>query len=255
MEEVNIDIELFRKPLGGWFDKLSPFFGSDFGRDIYKFLKKRRGMGNIIYPQSDKTYRAFELTPPNEVKVVLVGLSPYHNKGKNFAPCADGLLFSNSLTKELSPSLKMFYDALDEEVGHKVERCPDLSYLAKQGVLLLNASLTTEQGKPTIHNEYGVWDAFNEFFYGNVLETFCGFPIVTMGREAKKLEKHLFPMCHVLKNVEHPAYALRQHREWNSDGMFRWVNTILKENNGDFCKIYWDKKEYDEMADEKLPWD
>lgn len=254
--EAQLDEGLFRKPLGDWFTKLIPFFMAQYGKDLFTNLKKRGLDGNKVLPYTDRLFRAFELTTPIDIKCILVGMSPYPNKGKNQQPNADGLLFSNSLSKEESPSLKLFYDAMEEDLNKKVDRCCDLSYLAEQGVLLLNASLTTELGKPDIHNQLGIWDDFNKFFYGGVLESYCGIPIITIGKEAKRIEKHLFEMCHVVRNVEHPAFAARQHREWKHEGIFNWVNRILSENQGIFTKIYWDKGEYERVTgDEKLPWD
>lgn len=259
MMEVELDIETFKKPLGGWYNQLSPFFLSKYGNTLYSELKKRSKMGNVILPRSDMTYKALELVDPVDLKAIIVGMSPYHNFGKNrITPCADGLAFSNALTEQESPSLKQFYTAIEKDLERKVLRNPDLSYLSAQGVLLMNASLTTEAGKARIHNDMGLWDRFNEFFYGQVLATACNIPIVLLGKEAQKLEKlFLAPLCHKIKKVEHPAAALYKHTEWDHEGMFNWINEVMKEHNSVFSKIYWDYNDYREyvLGRDDLPWD
>lgn len=233
----------------GWWNKLKPWFETKEAFDVYQVLKQRSSNGARIFPESNKTFRAFKLTDPNNINAIIVGLSPYHTIGKNGHPAADGLAFSNSLTKEESPSLKLFYDAIEKDLDKEVERNPDLSYLAEQGVLLLNYSLTTEYGKATIHSDMNLWASFNKFLYGNVLSSACGIPILLCGKQAQLIEKNLFNLCHVIKKVEHPAAAAREHRSWQHDGAFNWINKVLKENNGELAGIEWDSAEY-----EDVPW-
>ena len=260
MEEEKINIELFKDPLGAWYKKLSPFFEMEAGQKIYKFLKKRNREKHKIFPLADSTFRAFTLTDPMDIKCVIVGMSPYHTVGKNGRPHADGLAFSSKLTKEEPPSLKLFNDAIEDDMGkNTMERQTDLSYLAKQGVLLINTSLTTELGKPTIHLDKGLWDDFNTFLFTKVLDTHCGIPFILSGTHAHKLEKLLFsPMCHTVKKIEHPAFAARQNREWGHDSCFEWANKILTRNINE--KIEWCYEDY--MASIKpsediddTPWD
>ncbi len=233
-----IKAENFRTPLGLWYEKLGPFFKTEEGNKLYEYLKMRSLKGHRILPTSDKTFRAFELTDPRNIRAVLVGLSPYPNYVGSI-PCSDGLAFSNSLTMQESPSLRLFYDAMEKDLGVKEFRNPNLSYLAKQGVLLLNYSLTCEKDKPTAHSDKGLWDDFNKFFYREVLAGVCGIPVVLIGKEAQRLEKHLLNICHPIKKVEHMAFSARQNRDWECDHLFSWCNRILKENNGEESQIDW----------------
>lgn len=231
-----------------WWTRLGPWFETEEAFKTYSILKERSKQGAKIFPTNDRTFRAFKLSTSSP-RAVFVGLSPYHTIGKNRMPNADGLAFSTSLTKEETPSLKSFYDAMESDLGAKVQRSPNLDYLAEQNVLLLNYSLTTELGKATIHADMDLWDDFNRFFYSSVLGGTCGIPVALMGKKAQTLERYLFGMCHVIKKIEHPVMAAREHRDWRHDGLFKWTNKILTENNGPNHEIWWDKTEMDE-----LPW-
>jgi uracil-DNA glycosylase len=245
-----LDLEKFEDLFSeGWWQKFKPWFETQDAFDMYQILKGRSGSGAKIFPQSNRTFRAFKLTDPKSITAIIVGLSPYHTIGKNGQPSADGLAFSNSLTEEESPSLKLFYDAIEKDLGRDIERNCDLSYLAEQGVLLLNYSLTTEYGKATIHADTGVWNSFNKFFYETVLASECGIPVLLCGKQAQTIEKLLFNMCHVIKKVEHPAAAAREYRSWQHENAFNWINTVLKQNNGGFIQIDWDSKSYNDV-----PW-
>ena len=94
-----------------------------------------------------------------------------------------------------------------------------------------------------------LWASFNKFLYGNVLASACGIPILLCGKQAQLIEKNLFNLCHVVKKVEHPAAAAREHRSWQHDGAFNWINKVLKENNGELAGIEWNSAEY-----EDVPW-
>lgn len=244
MTETRLNPEEFKVHFSEyWWNRIGKWFETDEANILYGKLKKRSNDGAKIFPSHDRTFRAFKLSKGSP-KAVLVGLSPYHNFGKNSRPNADGLAFSASLSKEETPSLEAFYDAMQDDLysdaNLKVKRVMDLSYLAEQNVLLLNYSFTTELGKATIHADMGLWDDFNRFLYSEVFRSECGIPFVLMGKRAQSLERYLFNLCHVIKKIEHPVMAARDHREWKHENMFTWCNEILKQNNGEDNKIYWD---------------
>ena len=105
---------------------------------------------------------------------------------------------------------------------------PSLLYLASQGVLLLNSSLTCEVGKPGSHQE--IWKDFISYLFENVFTS--GAPIVFLGAEAAKYEKEVFPFTYTFKLV-HPAYSARMNEDWPSEGIFKKLNKILMDNNGE----------------------
>jgi uracil-DNA glycosylase len=241
-------------PLFGesWAEKFKPFFDNSGFDSIYERLKKDGARGKRIAPLPSNVFRCFKETPFDDLKVILIGMCPYHtfagwsdrfipnadvNKPSKIYPVADGLLMSCSITKRLQPSLNQFYDALeidtDRGLNLTMKKDPDLSYLAHQGVLLLNAGLTVEEGKPGSHNE--LWEPFMKFLFEEVLTT-NGVPIVILGKEASKVKRYIMPFTWVFE-LSHPASAAYNNTQWDSKGTFTNVNKILKENNG--SSIQW----------------
>lgn len=213
-----------------WHEKLRPFIESEKCDDIYKFLKTESGRGKKIAPLSSNVYRCFLETPLNELKVVLMGMCPYHT-AKNGVPVADGLLMGCSVTDKLQPSLEQFYGAIEKDVygglnlTHVKE--PDVSYLAKQGVLMLNAALTTEINKAGSH--INLWEPFTKYLIEEVIG-YTGVPIIFLGKDAARYKKYVPPFTWTF-TLSHPASASYKNTEWDSEGTFTKVNKILKENN------------------------
>ncbi len=108
-----------------------------------------------VYPPKEYVLRAFKLTPPNKVKVVIVGQDPYHGPGQ-----ADGLAFSVPKGQKIPPSLRNIYAELQSDLGIQVPTHGDLSAWAEQGVLLLNRVLTVQQASPMSHAESYGWEKF-----------------------------------------------------------------------------------------------
>jgi len=137
-----------------------------------------------------------------------------------------------SITRYPQPSLDQFYGALEREfysgLGLHYVKNPDVSYLAKQGVLMLNAALTTEMNKAGSH--LLLWQPFIKFLFEEVLFT-EGVPIVFLGREAAKNERFLAPFTWVFK-ISHPASASYSDSEWDSENTFSKVNKLLIQRNG-----------------------
>lgn len=142
-----------------------------------------------------------------------------------------------SITNYPQPSLDQFYVAIENEfyngMGLHIIKNPDVSYLAKQGVLLLNAALTTEVNKAGSH--LLLWEPFMKFLFEKVLDT-VGAPIIFLGKEAAKIERYTMPFNWIFK-ISHPASASYQGIDWDSEGTFKTVNKILKERNNE--TIHW----------------
>lgn len=113
-----------------------------------------RDNGKTICPPREQVFRAFELTPPDKVKVVIVGQDPYHTPGQ-----ANGLAFSIANGNPIQPSLRNIFKELVNDIGCPMPTTTDLTPWAEQGVLLLNASLTVEAHKANSHSGWG-WDVF-----------------------------------------------------------------------------------------------
>jgi uracil-DNA glycosylase len=219
-----------------WHEKIKPFIESEECDKIYAFLKKESQLGKKIAPDSINTYRCFFETPLDELKVIIVGMCPYHTF-KNGSPVADGLAMSCSITEQLQPSLDQFYGAIETEfyngLNLNIVKHYDLSYLANQGVLLLNAALTTEKDRAGSHLE--LWEPFMKYLFEKVINN-IDIPIVFLGKDASKLKKYTSKFKNVFE-VSHPASAAYTKTNWDTKGTFKEVDKIIWENNGD--SIMW----------------
>ena len=154
----------------------------------------------VIYPPRDLVFNAFSLCPLDKIKVVIIGQDPYHEPGQ-----AMGLSFSVPSTCKVPPSLKNIYKEIEDDCNEIFfNKDGDLTYLANQGVLLLNSILTVEQGKPLSHNikEY-------EELYHNILKELdaLDYPLVFMlwGGNAKKQSVYLKNPKHLVLCANHPS--------------------------------------------------
>lgn len=249
MSETKLNWEKFEGMFGSWANRIKPFFDQGGLDPIYEKLKFEGRRGKKISPLSHNVYKAFEECPFDELKLVICGMAPYHIF-KNGKPIADGLAMSCSITNYPQPSLDQWYKALERELddGLCVEcvKNPDLSYLANQGVLLLNAGLTTEMYKPGSHND--IWEPFMKFLFEEIINL-TGVPVVFLGKEAQKLEKYTAPFTWIFK-ISHPASAAYAGSEWDSEGVFRSINKILWDRNK--YKIDWFDTE-DEFSETDIP--
>jgi uracil-DNA glycosylase len=213
-----------------WHAKMKPFIESEECDNIYKHLKSEGKRGKKIAPSSSVTFRCFKETPLDELKVVLMGMCPYHT-AYNGIPVADGLLMGCTTTERLQPSLEKFYEGIEAELYDGLNltyvKNADVTYLAKQGVLMTNAALTTEIGKAGSHIE--LWEPFTKYLLEEIISE-TGVPVVFLGKDAAKYEKYTSPFAWTFV-VSHPASASYKQTEWSTEGTFGKVNKVLKDNN------------------------
>jgi len=214
-----------------WHAKMKSFIESNECDEIYTFLKKESKRGKQIAPLSSNVYRCFKETPLDQVKFVMVGMCPYHTFKDNL-PVADGLLMGCSITGYIQPSLDNFYKALEKEfhrgLNLSYEKTPDVSYLANQGVLMLNAALTTEKNKAGSHID--IWEPFIKYLFEEVLNV-LGVPFLFLGKDAGKYKKYTGIFTHSFV-ISHPASAAYKGADWDSEGVFTKIDTLIYENNG-----------------------
>lgn len=195
----------------------------DYSKRLNEFLDKEYS-SQIIYPKRSQMFYAFELTSPKDIKVVILGQDPYHNPGQ-----AMGLSFSVPSGEVLPPSLKNIYKELENDLGLHMRNDGDLSYLGKQGVLLINAYLSVRKNQPLSHHceEY---DLFMKdlFEYMDKLDQ----PIVFMlwGGFARKHKKYITNKKHVVLESVHPSPLGANHGGWFNLHQFSRCNNFLKEN-------------------------
>lgn len=229
--------EVFQKQFHeSWHHKMKPFIESKECDEIYKFLKSETKRGKKITPLSSDVFRAFRETSLTDLSVVVMGMCPYHTF-KDGNPVADGLLMGCSTTNIPQPSLNQFYGALEKDLYNglnlNMKKPADVSYLAKQGILMLNASLTTEMNKAGSHAS--VWEPFTIYLLEHVLDT-AGVPFVFLGKDAARYERYLPPFTWSF-TLSHPASASYKNTDWDSEGVFKKVTEIVKQNNG--IDIHW----------------
>lgn len=220
-----------------WHPKMKQFIESEECDKIYEFLKKESKRGKQIAPLSTNTFRAFKETRLDDLYAVMVGMCPYHTF-KNGEPVADGLLMGCSVTGYLQPSLQKFYEGVERDAYDGLsltanKKNPDVSYLARQGVLMLNAALTTEVNKAGSHID--VWEPFTIWLFENVIN-YTGVPIIFLGKDAARYERYTAPFTWTF-TLSHPASASYKQTDWETEGVFKKVKEIVKQNNG--VSIHW----------------
>lgn len=213
-----------------WHAKMKPFIESEECDNIYKFLKSESQRGKKIAPSSSVTYRCFKETSLDDLKVVMIGMCPYHTF-INGEPVADGLLMGCSVTNKLQPSLEKFYQGIETELHDGLNlnyvKNPDVKYLAKQGVLMFNAALTTEMNKAGSH--INLWEPFTKYVLEEIISS-TGVPIVFLGKDASRYKKYTNPFAWTF-TLSHPASASYKQTDWNTEGVFGKVNKVIKDNN------------------------
>ena len=191
------------------------------------FLKEEKAAGKIIYPPSPLIFNAFNHTPFDKVRVVIIGQDPYHGQDNNGQPQAHGLSFSVPKGIAPPPSLQNIFKEIASDLNINMGRNGDLTPWADQGVLLLNATLTVEQAKAGAHQGKG-WEAFTDAAIAALNAQREGLVFVLWGSYAQKkgafidVHKHL-----VLKSV-HPS-PLSAHRGFFGNRQFSSINQYLSQ--------------------------
>lgn len=140
----------------GWKAQLEGEFRKAYFQSIRYFLKQEKEKGKIIYPPGTLIFNAYNLTPFNKVKIVILGQDPYHGPGQ-----AHGLSFSVPVGIKPPPSLVNIFKEIKNDLGYNPPGHGNLENWAKQGVFLLNAMLTVEKDKPASHQNIG-WQYFTD---------------------------------------------------------------------------------------------
>jgi len=208
-----------------WEEVFSNIKSKDYAASLSAFLDKEYAT-HKIYPERKNMFNAFKLTPLENVKVVIFGQDPYHEEGQ-----AMGLAFSVPDNIKTPPSLINIYKEIEIEYKTLIfNKGGDLTYLAKQGVLLLNTILTVREHMPMSHNikEYNL-------FMQDILEVLNNLdqPIVFLlwGGPAKKLAKHLTNKNHLILTATHPSPLGANQGGWFNSQIFVKTNEFLV-NNG-----------------------
>lgn len=193
--DVKIE-QSWKQALQSEFDK--PYFAS-----LVDYLHKEREAGQVIYPRGGDIFRAFELTPLRDVKVVILGQDPYHNPGQ-----AMGLSFSVPDNMPAPPSLKNIFKEIESDLGIKMSGRPNLENWARQGVLLLNAILTVRQNQPASHSNIG-WQEFTDAVIRYISDNTEGTVFLLWGRFACSKSALIDHGRHHVLEAAHPSPLAR----------------------------------------------
>lgn len=231
LEEIQLKL-VDKLRTSGWAGKLKGFIqSSDFNR-IIETLYDLRESGKRFTPPMKDCFKAFELCPYDQLRVVIIGQDPYPQMG-----VADGLAFSCS-NGTAQPSLNYLLKAVDKTVPKEFKDPTEhinLERWSKQGILLLNTALTTEIGKPATH-QY-IWEDFMAYTLDIINSFNGGLIFVFLGKMAHEFEQLIGDQHHKFM-LSHPASAAYQKAEtWDCKDVFNQINQIIYDQNGE--RIMW----------------
>ncbi len=182
-----------------WKIALEEEFAKPYFRNLIAFLKQEKSEGKVIYPAGPLIFNAYDSTPLDAVKVVILGQDPYHNPGQ-----AMGLSFSVPRGVSVPPSLRNMYKELQDSLGISIPPHGDLSDWAKQGVFLLNAMLTVERNQPGSHQRSG-WQYFTDASIKVINAQREHVVFMLWGAFAQKKSALIDPQRHLILSSAHPS--------------------------------------------------
>lgn len=209
-----------------WPDELIQEFSRPYMQALSAYLRGEIQGGKTIYPRGRDIFSAFQLTPFSRVKVVIIGQDPYHGANQ-----AHGLAFSVPAQVPLPPSLRNIFLEIQSDLGTNDKRCfphGNLTSWAQQGVLLLNAVLTVEAGRPASHQNRG-WEQFTDQVVRMLSEQKEHLAFVLWGRFAAQKAEHLIDHHkHLVLKAHHPS-PLSAHRGFFGCRHFSQINRYLEQ--------------------------
>jgi uracil-DNA glycosylase len=224
-----------------WNKFLYDEFNSKYFKKLSSFLSSEREL-NEIFPENELIFNAFNTTPFDKVKVVIIGQDPYHSidkKNNEIRPHAHGLSFSVPIgTKKIPPSLKNIFKELNQDLGFEIPVHGDLTHWAKQGVLLLNATLTVRAHEAGSHQKKG-WEKFTNSVIEKLSLQKEGVIFLLWGKFAQQKEVLINIKKHHILKAPHPS-PFSVFRGFYGCKHFSETNKILT-NSGN-SEIDWEIK-------------
>ena len=186
-----------------WKEIIKNEFDKDYFIKLVNFLKEEKRGGKIIYPKGAHIFNAFNTTPFDQVKVVILGQDPYHGPGQ-----AHGLSFSVPEGTRLPPSLQNIYKELQSNLGVEPKSSGNLEHWAEQGVFLLNAVLTVRAGEPASHSNIG-WTSFTDAVIRAISDNKEGIIFMLWGNFARSKKELIDSNKHYILEAAHPSPLAR----------------------------------------------
>ena len=186
-----------------WKNALACEFERPYFASLVRFLHEEKASGKRIFPPGSQIFRAFDLTPLSNVKVVILGQDPYHGPGQ-----AHGLSFSVPDNMPAPPSLKNIFKEIESDLGVRMSGYPDLEKWARQGVLLLNAVLTVRASEAASHSRIG-WQEFTDAVIRYISDNCEGVVFMLWGNFARSKAELIDRSRHVVLEAAHPSPLAR----------------------------------------------
>lgn len=209
-----------------WMNVLKEEFSKPYFKQLVLHLKTEKQLGKTIYPAGRFIFNAFDATPFQNVKVVILGQDPYHGPGQ-----AHGLSFSVPAGVTLPPSLLNIFKELHSDIGLSMPSQGDLTHWAQRGVFLLNASLTVRQGEPMSHAQIG-WATFTDTVISILSEKREKLVFMLWGKFAKEKSVLIDEKKHLVLKAAHPS-PLSAHQGFLGCRHFSEANQYLVKNGID----------------------
>lgn len=220
-----------------WKTVLLAEFQKPYFAEIVGFLKHEKLAGKTIYPPGKLIFNAFNTTPISNVKVVILGQDPYHNPGQ-----AHGLSFSVPHGVPAPPSLVNIFKEQFTDLGIPIPKHGNLEKWARQGVLMLNASLTVEINKPMSHSKIG-WHLFTDAVIKTISDQKDGVVFMLWGSFAKSKQELIDKTKHLILTAAHPS-PLSAHNGFMGCRHFSKANEWLLQKG--LTPIDWNLNEADQ---------
>ncbi|MBQ6129026.1 MAG: uracil-DNA glycosylase [Lachnospiraceae bacterium] len=208
-----------------WLAPLKPEFSKPYYAKLYRFVNDEY-KNAVIYPKKQDVFRAYEITPINKVKVLILGQDPYHEPGQ-----AHGLCFSVTPGTDIPPSLVNIYKELHDDIGCRI---PDNGYLMKwanQGVMLLNTVLTVRAHAANSHRGKG-WEQFTDATIAALNKEDRPIVFMLWGRNAQEKASMLDNPKHLVLTAAHPS-PLSAYKGFFGCRHFSKANEFLRSNGID----------------------
>lgn len=206
-----------------WKKKLLPAFQTESFLSLKRFLKDEKKQ-HTIYPPGNKIFSAFDLCPFDKVKVVIIGQDPYHGPHQ-----ANGLCFSVSEGIPPPPSLKNIFKEIKNDIGGELPRSGNLEHWARQGVLMLNATLTVRAKQAGSHQKKG-WEEFTDFVITTLSKEKKELIFLLWGRFAQNKAELIDKQRHHILTAAHPS-PFSAHSGFFGCKHFSKTNHLLKQQN------------------------
>ncbi len=205
-----------------WKEKLQEEFNKPYFEKLVEFIKDEYSKGKC-YPRGEKIFEALNLCLPKDVKVVLLGQDPYHGPNQ-----ANGLSFSVPAGISHPPSLINIFKELESDLNIPYPKNGDLSSWARQGVLLLNSTLTVRANQAASHQGKG-WELFTDFLISTISKEMNGVAFLLWGNFAKQKINLINSSKHLILKAGHPSPLSANRGYWFGNKHFSQCNNYLSQ--------------------------